>query len=261
MGTADELKVQSLSRAFGLLEYLATVRSAGVQDLAREFSLPPSTVHRLLGALQGAGVVAKDPVTNQYQTSIRLFEWGQSAVNRLGIRELAKPYLQAFAGEHGETAAIAVLDRSDVVYIDWIPSPHLNQIRLAIGTRVPAIRSSLGKCLIAWLPEAARTELLREMPMYSQPGSEEALSAAIRELEAVHKRGYAIDDQERTPGARTLGAPLRNASGAVVAAVGIGAPVSRMSDERMAQLGPRLLEIASNISSHLGYNGAGSAGV
>jgi DNA-binding IclR family transcriptional regulator len=255
MKNIDDFKVQSIGRTFGLLEYLATVRSAGVQDLAREFELPPSTVHRLLVELQTAGVVSKDPVSNLYQTSIRMFEWGQGAVTRLGVRELAKPYLQEFAAEHGETASIGVLDGSDVIYIDWIPSRHLMQIRLSVGTRVPAIRSSLGKCLIAWLSDAEQVELLKAMPNYTGSGGAKARTEAKAILEDVRRRGYAIDDQERTPGARTLGAPLRNATGTVIAAVGIGAPVSRMDDERLIFLGERIAELASNISSNMGYTG------
>ncbi|MBV7508287.1 IclR family transcriptional regulator [Neobacillus pocheonensis] len=248
----QESKVQSIDRAFMLLEHLVKFRSAGVYDLARETGLANSTVHRLLQAMQASGVVVKDPQTNRYQPGIRLFEWGQTAVIQLRVRELAKPFLQEFATENGETAAIGILDGSDVIYIDWIPSRHLVQSRVTIGERVPAYSSSLGKCLIAWLPSETRLQLFKAMPMFvTEHGSDDKIAEAETCLAEVRQRGFAIDKEQRQSGACTVAAPLKSNDGSVIAAIGLGAPSSRVTEERMDYFGKRLVELAITIESHL----------
>src|SRR5579875_1676126 len=232
--------IQSVARACALLEQLA---------------LLPATVHRLLRALCAAGLVTQDATTRLYHPTLRLFEWGQAAVLRLQVREVAKPFLQSLAAEVKETATLGLREGADVIYIEWIPGHHLIQPRVHIGARVPAYRSSLGQCLLAWLPDDERRRLLHSRPLVrGGPNTLLSVAAIEQRLTEVRARGYAIDDEEHAAGARAVGAPLRDAAGRVVAAIGLVAPTSRMPPRRIAALGQRLIEVAHTISSHLGYS-------
>jgi DNA-binding IclR family transcriptional regulator len=247
--------IQSVARACALLEQLALLRAAGVVQLAAATDLRPATVHRLLRALCAAGLVTQDATTRLYHPTLRLFEWGQAAVLRLQVREVAKPFLQSLAAEVKETATLGLREGADVIYIEWIPGHHLIQPRVHIGARVPAYRSSLGQCLLAWLPDDERRRLLHSRPLVrGGPNTLLSVAAIEQRLTEVRARGYAIDDEEHAAGVRAVGAPLRDAAGRVVAAIGLGAPTSRMPPRRIAALGQRLIEVAHTISSHLGYS-------
>ncbi|MBX5490819.1 MAG: IclR family transcriptional regulator [Chloroflexi bacterium] len=247
--------IQSVARACVLLEQLAGLRVAGVVQLSAATGLRPATVHRLLRALCAAGVVTQDPATRLYQPTLRLFEWGQAAVLRLQVREVAKPFLQSLAAEVKETATLGLREGADVIYVEWIPGRHLIQPRVHIGARVPAYRSSLGQCLLAWLSDDERRRLLHGRPLVrGGPNTLLSVAAIEQRLAEVRARGYAIDNEEHAAGVRAVGAPLHDAAGRVVAAIGLGAPASRMPPRRIAQLGQRLIEVAHTISSHLGYS-------
>lgn len=246
--------IQLVDRAFVLLDQLARLRSAGVVQLAEATGLSPATAHRLLRAMCAAGVVVQDPDTRRYQPSMRLFEWGQAPVLRLHVREVAKPFLQHFAAETKESATMGVRDGADVVYVEWIPGRHLVQSRVHIGARVPAHRSSLGQCLLAWLPATERLRLLQSRPLErGGPNTLTSVAAVERRLAEIRERGYAVDDEEHAAGVRAVGVPLHGGDGAVVAAIGVGGPTSRMPPRRTEMLGQRLVEIAHTISSHLGF--------
>jgi DNA-binding IclR family transcriptional regulator len=241
--------VQSVARSIALLEQLATSGGAGVQELARAVGLAPSTVQRLLAALVEAGLVEQVPADRSYRVTLRLFQWGQEPVRRLQLREVAKPFLQELSAEVGETIALGVPDGAHVMHIEWIPARHLVQPRVRIGDRVPAHTSSLGRCLLAWLPEARRARALWESAKAEGHGTDPATLEAA--LEEVRLHGHAVV-ADSSPNVCTVAAPVRAADQSVVGAIGIGGPATRFGTERATALAPRLMEIGSAIGDHYG---------
>jgi IclR family transcriptional regulator, KDG regulon repressor len=241
--------VQSVARSMAVLERLALSGGAGVQELARDLGLAPSTVQRLVGALVEVGLVEQVPLDRSYRVTLRLFQWGQAPLRRLGLREVAKPFLQELSAEAGETIALGVLDDAHVMHVEWIPARHLVQPRVGIGERIPAHTSSLGRCLLAWQPEPRRGELtwasVKADGRGSDPGALEAALAEVRE------RGYALV-ADSPPNICTVAAPVWDAHQVVVGAIGVGGPSTRFGPEQARALAPRLMEIGSAISTHVG---------
>lgn len=241
--------VQSVARSMAVLERLALSGGAGVQELAREVGLAPSTVQRLIGALVEVGLVEQVPLDRSYQVTFRLFQWGQAPLRRLGLREIAKPFLQELSAEAGETIALGVLDGAHVMHVEWIPARHLVQPRVGIGERLPAHTSSLGMCLLAWLPEPQRGEVtwasVKADGGGSDPGPLEGQLAEVREC------GYALV-ADSPPSVCTIAVPVWNAGQVVVGAIGVGGPTTRFGTDQARALAPRLMEIGSAISSHVG---------
>jgi IclR family KDG regulon transcriptional repressor len=245
--------VQSVARSMAVLERLATTGGAGVQELARELALAPSTVQRLLGALVEVGLVEQSPTDRTYRIGLRLFQWGQAPLRRLRLREVAKPFMQELAVEIGETIALGMLDGGHVMHVEWIPARHRVQPRIAIGDRVPAHTSSMGRCLLAWLPDRSRGESTWQSVKAEGVGVDpEAVEDA---LAAVRENGYALVT-DSSANVCTVAVPVRGPGGAVVGTVGIGGPATRFDADRARSLVPRLVETGGAISVGCGSDGA-----
>lgn len=219
--------------------------------------LHKSTLFRLLEALRSHRLVELDPETGRYRLGLRLFELGMLAVGRLDLTRTAQPALDALVERTGETAHIGVLDGSDVISVGRSESPHALRMPGAVGRRTPAHCTAIGKVLLAHLDEAALAEYLAR-PALAAP-TQRSLSRPdqlLRELRAVRQRGYATDDEEVYPGVRCVGAPIRDHGGAVVAAVSVAGPTTRIPREQFARLAAEVLRAAVEISRSLGHREA-----
>jgi DNA-binding IclR family transcriptional regulator len=248
-------EVQSVERTMAILQRLAESGACGVQQLARELGLAPSTVQRLIGALVVAGVVEQDPANRSYRVSWTLFRWGQAPLMRLGLRELAKPFMQELAAEVGETIALGIRDGDSVMHIEWVPAQHLVQPRIKIGDRVPLLDSSLGRCLIAWAGKEQRSALIDEAARTHGTGSRRAgklLDDALREVRA---KGYSVVEDD-VAAIRTVAAPVWGSADSIIAAIGIGGLASRFTAERAAFALPSLIATADAVTGHYGVDSA-----
>lgn len=248
--------VQSVARSMAVLERLATSGGAGVQELARELGLAPSTVQRLLGALVEVGVVEQSPDDRSYRVGLRLFQWGQAPLRRLRLREIAKPFLQELAAEVGETIALGMRDGGHVMHVEWIPARHLVQPRVAIGDRVPAHTSSMGRCLLAWLPDQQRAEAVWQS-VKADGGTDPA--AVEQQLATVRDDGFALV-ADSPASVCTVAVPVRGPAAVVIGAVGVGGPATRFDVARARSLAPRLVEVGAAISSSCGAEGTRDRG-
>ncbi len=167
--------------------------------------------------------------------------------------DIARPHMRALVAQTGESSSIARLDGPDIVYVARVAVPKIITLAVTIGTRFPAMQTSLGKVLLAGLPPGEAERVLAE-PTRSgivaswQPDQAER-AAALRE---VHDRGWALTDQELAPGIRSVAAPLRDGETRVVAALNVTVhaaetPVEILTGEYL----PLLLLAASAISADL----------
>lgn len=230
-------EVQSVGRTLAVLEQLAMSGGRGVQQLARDCGLAPSTVQRLIGALVAAGLVEQDPADRTYRVGLTLFRWGQAPVFRLGIRELAKPFLQELAAQVGETIALGVRDGDCVMHVEWVPAQHLVQPRIRIGERVPLFESSMGRCHLAWSGDA-RTAKNWD-----------------RALRTIRAQGYSMVE-DPVAGVRTVAAPVFGSSHEVVGAIGVGGHANRFTEQRAIDVVPSLIAVADTVTSHYGVDWA-----
>lgn len=146
---------QSLERGLAILSAFTSARPLlGVSELAREIGLTRSTTHRYVATL---GYLQQDPVTRRSRLGSRVLNLGFSAVNSMELRELSAPHLQALSDETGYTVNMAILDGADIVYIERCRSARAGQreidLNLHVGSRLPAYCTSMGKAILAFLPD------------------------------------------------------------------------------------------------------------
>jgi IclR family pca regulon transcriptional regulator len=182
-----------------------------------------------------------------------------SALNSTGLREHSHSYLQELRERTSYTVNLAVLEGSDVLYIDRARSFRRGQSKIDLnlrpGSRLPAYCTSMGKLLLANLPETEQRELFTSMKLTKRGPNTITSKKALRdELDEVLAAGFAVNDEELAPELYSISAPVRNENREVVAAVNMAAHSSMISLEELVDaLGPHLVSTADRISARLGY--------
>jgi IclR family pca regulon transcriptional regulator len=233
----------------------------GIADIADELGMSRSTTHRYVITLVALGYLEQG-ASRKYRLGLRVTNLGMSALNSTGLREHAHPYLEELRQRTSYTTSLAVLDGSDIVYVDRARSFRRGQGKLDLdlhpGSRLPAYATAMGKILLAYLPEADQRELLSSMKLTKRGPNTITSKKALRdELDEVREEGFAVNDEELAPDLFAIAAPVRNEAREVVAAINVAAPSSVITLEEMVDaLSPHLLSTADRISARLGYRRA-----
>ena len=155
-------QLKSISKIFFVLENLCANGDQGVSDLSTKLGIGKSSIHRFLSFLTEAGYVGKNPNNKKYFATLRLFEIGAMVRGRDRIMNIARPYMEELGNKFHETINLAFFENNEVVYIDKVESIHALRMDLAIGRRVPAYCTGLGKVFLANLSEEEIKEYCRK---------------------------------------------------------------------------------------------------
>lgn len=255
---------QVLDRVVRILECFGPERTdLRLVEIAEVTGLHKSTLYRLLEAMRAHRLLGFDAESGRYHPGLKLFEIGSLAAGRFHLERHAHPTLEHLATVSGETAHLCVLDGSEVIYIAKVECTRTLRIPSAVGQRNPAYCTGVGKAILAFLSPQQIESHISSTPLKAFTRktitSASELKANLRQIAA---RGYAIDDQEREEGVRCVAAPVRDHTGAVVAAISIAGPATRVTKERIAELARLVLAAADEISAALGSgaqaNGSGN---
>ena len=242
--------VEALARGLAVIKaFSPTATALSVSDAAARTNLPRPTARRLLMTLEELGYVRSSG--GMYTLTTQVLELGTTYIATLGIWELARPHMEALVARTHESSSMAQLDGSDIVYVARVPVPKIIALSVHIGTRFPAVAASMGFVLLSALSKDELTRALRT-PSRSGiiPRVEPSRSELDRELARVRERGWALSDERLSLGIRSIAAPVRDASGATVAAlnVTVHAAETSVSELKRRHL-PLLLETADAISA------------
>jgi DNA-binding IclR family transcriptional regulator len=252
---ADNL-VQSVDRAITILETLAKDKDGcRVTELASATGLHKSTVHRLLSTLMSRGYVEKCLGSENYKLGIRILLLGSSILDRMDLRNIAKPYIQELSNRTKEVVHLSILDDGEAVYIDKVESSdHSIRMYSQIGKRGPLHCTAVGKVLLADLRDSEVERIIGQKGMRKYTKSSiDNLNQLKEELSLIRERGYAFDEMEHEEGIRCVAAPIYDQSGKVIAAVSLSGPIIHVTHYRMPELTEQVLETAEEISYQLGY--------
>lgn len=248
----------TLAKGLAVLDWLARqARPCRASEVASAFGLARSSAHRTLQTLVHCGWVVQDAQTSSYRASLRLFELGALVDAATDLKTRLHPVLAELAAACGETIHLAVLDGAEIVYLDKFDSPLPVAAYSRIGGRAPAYCVASGKALLAALRLDARALRARLGTQVAHtPHSIVDASCLVAELERTRRQGYAENREEWRVGVCGLGAPVFNALGEPVAAVGMSVPSIRFSRAQVREFATHLLACARNASQALGYRGA-----
>jgi DNA-binding IclR family transcriptional regulator len=250
-------RLQSVERAISVLEVLAARGEAGVTEVAMEIAVHKSTAFRLLGALEGRGLVEQTGHRGKYRLGFGLIPLAGAVTDRLDVVQQCRAECTRLADELGETVNVAVLRDHFAVNVDQARGPSAVATHNWIGQLTPLHCTSSGKVLLAHLDPARRTELLaRAGTPALTPRTETVVQRLDEQLARVREAGYAMAAEEYEVGLNAVAAPVFDRSGQVVAAVSVSGPSYRLDDQRIRQVVAPLLAATADISRRMGHRPA-----
>ncbi|WP_079122867.1 IclR family transcriptional regulator domain-containing protein [Streptomyces abyssalis] len=223
--------VQSVARALSVMRsFTAQRRSQTLTEVARQTGLDRATARRLLLTLADLGYVASDG--RAFELTPRTLELGYAYLSSMSLPEIAQPHLQSLARELNETAALAVLDGEEIVYVSLVQSTRLMAVKISVGTRFDAYTTSMGRVLLAGLPDAELDERFARLKLEARTDHTIRSTRTLRdEIDRVRKQGWSLVDSELEEGLRGAAAPVRDRGGQVVAAANVSVHAGRTTPE------------------------------
>lgn len=247
--------VKSVSRALDIINLVSMKKGGlGVTEIANQMDINKSSVYRTLSTLVQYGYIEQDKGTERYKLGYQFLEVSSRLLESLDLRTEAKPFLQELEKETNEVIHLVVYDRGEVVYIEKLDGNEALRMHSKVGKRAPMHCTSVGKAILAYLPVDIVQEIIERkgLPFHTDKTITDK-NAFIQELANVKKKGYALDMQENEYGITCIAVPIFDHLGKVAAAVSISGPTIRMTDARLVELRPRMIEIGKQISARLGF--------
>jgi IclR family transcriptional regulator, pca regulon regulatory protein len=252
--------VQSLERGLAVIRaFDAEHPELRLSDVARATGLTRAAARRFLLTLVRLGYVRQDG--SSFSLRPRVLELGYAYLSALSLPEVAQPHMETLVGEVNESSSVAVLDDLDIVYVARVPTQRIMTITIAVGTRLPAYATSMGRVLFAGLEPEALEERFRRVEIEPlTPTTVPDVKTLRQRIDEVRDAGWAAVDQELEQGVRSAAVPIRDATQAVVAALNVSVHATRMTMQALRrEVVPRLLRTAEAIEVDLRAQGWESA--
>ncbi len=253
--TPQQAGTQTLLRGLAILEAAAN----GARDLrafGAALGTTRSTTHRLVSSLVQARYLRQ--VQGGYLLGPKLIELGTIALEQMPLTAVARPHLEALAEHTHDTIHLGVRDGDDVLYIDKIPGTRGLEMRSRVGHRMPLASTGIGKAMMLDLPHDTWSKLLesshRALAGVSfKPDHRPDVDTFLQRMTRYAQGGFTFDLEENEASIRCVAAPVRDASGAIVAALSVASTIPYMPHERMEELIPVVQREARAISEELGW--------
>jgi IclR family acetate operon transcriptional repressor len=246
---APDASVQTLDRAIALLEIVAAGSGLSLTEIAQAAALPPSTCTRLLQGLQRHDIVEFEAGPQLWHVGLGTFRIGSAFLRQRKIAERGRVEMQALVDRCGETANLAIAEEEGVVFVSQVETHEPIRAFFRPGTRSPYHASGVGKAILAHArPERVARLLARtRLPRFT-PTTITDPAALAAELAATRERGWALDEEERSPGMRCVAAPIFNEYGEPVAGISVSGPTVRLTPEAARAFGPIVAAAAAEIT-------------
>ncbi|WP_333825323.1 HTH-type transcriptional regulator BhcR [Pinisolibacter sp.] len=252
-GKTPVASVQALDRALQLLELVAGTDGMTLTALAHASGLPASTVHRLLATLAAHGFVESDEPDQTWSIGVEAFRVGQAFHRRFKVATMGRPMMRELMEATGETANIGIFEGGDVVFISQVESSEPIRAFFRAGERRHAHASGIGKALLAEMPRERVARLVRDrgLPRFTDATITDP-DRLYADLDEIRRRGWSLDDEERSRGMRCIAAPIFDENGEAIAGLSISGPSGRLESERIERLGPVVRRAADAVTRAIG---------
>jgi len=251
----DKNYIEVMGKIFTVLEYFVEhsnkQKSLMFSEIAASLPFARTTVHRILYSLEKLGYIEKDEVRSSYRLAGKFFDLTGGAVHFRRLLAVARSEMQTLLLRFGETVNLGVLEDGQITYIDVLQSPSALRIAANPGARNPVHCTSLGKAILAYLPENEALAALDQFPMIRMTSRTITQKKHfIEHLALVREKAIALDMEEHLSGVVCVAAPIFDRNGKVIASISISGPTPRMKP-KLSQMQEEVKVAASNISRML----------
>jgi DNA-binding IclR family transcriptional regulator len=253
MKDPNDYNVRAVERALQILGCFDDENpERGISEIAQVVDLHKATAHRIVTTLVNYGYLERASDGQKYHLGLALANLGFKVIRRMDLRREALPFMRQLVQQWGETCDLSIFDQDQVFYIEVLRGSYALTIAAAVGQRLPAYCTASGKLFLAQLPGQELDRFLsRALHAYTEKTiiSPDGLQ---KQFEVIRNQGYAVDDEEMEVGVYAIAAPICDRQGAVIAALSIPSPTSRMLQERIPEIVHSLKEATRTISQRLG---------
>jgi DNA-binding IclR family transcriptional regulator len=253
-------RTRSVERVLAVLDaFIDAGPNLTLMQVCEATGLTPSTAYRLMANLVARGYLEPGREGNAYRLGLTVVRLAGVALGQLDVRVKAAPMMDELRNRTRETVHLAALDGRHIIYLEKLEGLHaIGLMSSRVGRTAPAHCTALGRVLLAFNPDAA--EAILDGPLEAPTARTVVDPKALRALFAqVNEEGYALDLGEFEPEVRCVAAPIRNHSGAVIAAMSVSGPAQRIEPMLTEGLVPEVVRVARAISRVLGNPGADTA--
>ena len=246
-------QINSVVKLFNMIEVMVTQEDWDLSTLSETIDIPKATVMRMLLTLKSMGYVDQIELGKRYYVTAKLFDIGSKAIPNIDVIKLSRPVMQELRKQCDETVYLCVLSGLDSIVISKISSRHYLKVDSYVGDRLRSYHASSGKALLSTLTPEERHDMFADHvfePMTKKSIS--SLEALEVEMEETVKRGYALADEERFAGIRSVAVPIFNHRDEAVAALSALAPGIRLKKKDIPKLAKMVVEAGNDISRKLG---------
>jgi DNA-binding IclR family transcriptional regulator len=251
----NKYNIPNLGKACEVLEQISnTPGGCSLQDLVVHLHIPRTTALRITETFLDHDYLAKNEEGN-FTLGTSIVQLGVKALDHLDIRNFARPLLQELSADTGESSHLAILNGDKVLLVEVADSPHPVRIASRPGTLVELHSSATGKIFLAFsIPEPATFCKSLDLTSYTK-NTDTTVDAVLASIAQTRKQGYAMDEEEYVLGVRCIAAPVVNAFGKTIAAVGITASTSTFTKARIRTMAEKVKKAAADLSEKLGCAG------
>lgn len=254
----DDLKTKSVpavERALTILEMLANSRTGlTLAEITRHLGIARSSAHYLLSTLERKGYLQRNSQTARYMFGLKLFSLANMALSGLGVREQAVPFLNALREKTRLTVNMAILEHHEVVLIEKVEPPGILRLATWVGQRLPLHCTSLGKALLAYLPEVELVRLIEPGLLRHNENTIVSAKKLKEQLARIRQLGYSVDDEEATIGLRGIGAPILDPTVRAIASISVAGTTAEITPENSSSLAEKVKQTAVAISQQIGFD-------
>ncbi len=257
-GKAEAFYNRSLERALQILNAFGSERKPlTLAQLSEILALSKATALRLCSTLVKYGFLKQDQESRQYSLGLRLFELGSIVLSSFSLRKVASPYLTQLQVKFGKAVFLGILEEDDLLYIDKREDAEVGiSFPSNIGRRRPPYWGQLGPVLMAYLPDDEVERLLKRSPLIRTAKKSFTTNEDLKGwLRTIREQGFVVEDETALEGIGGIGAPIRDFTGKVAAAVGVGFISSSADPGSLKKMVREVIATAAAISRELGYPG------
>jgi DNA-binding IclR family transcriptional regulator len=245
----------AVERALAMLEAVAQeAEGLSNAEISRKLEIPKSSASYILRTLEKQGYLNRNPETGKYRVGLKVLSLSRGALTGIDVREVALPIMRHLMEKTNLTCHLAILDGPDAVYIEKVEPTGFIRMDTWVGRRMRVHATSVGKALVAYIPQERLEKILAERGMEKRtPKTITSVTRLLKDLEKVREHGYAVDDEENNMGARCVGAPIFNQDGRIEASVGLSGTTNQVNPHTMPRILEHLKDAARHVSMQLGY--------